>query len=164
MDVVPSQTFRRPSVPNIIIDMALDDFGLDTETYVRSDKYVLQSVTNHMINIADSMSKDQMTVSQSILLDNKLTPQHYDRDLHDNTTKQDKRKVVSFSKHVDITHVDNINDINPETWKEDIYTYDVSECIIMQNRKKSNEAKKWNKWAREYQTYIDNKLCIKSKK
>ena len=55
---------------NSIINMALDDFCILLETYMITNYKVLERITNRMIHISHDSFKEQLVISQSIILEN----------------------------------------------------------------------------------------------
>lgn len=56
---------------NYTLQLALEDFGIDIDDYNKARICVLESVTNYFINVTEPLYKEQMLISQSILLANK---------------------------------------------------------------------------------------------
>ena len=140
---------------NTIIQMALEDFGIDMDTYKLIDIQLLEDMTSYMISTATESSQDQMKLSRDILLvnrsnvipsfslSNKTIYNLLARDPTENTGNA--RRKVSFAKHVEVTHVDS----NPYERKSN------NKLNKMQIREK-----KWNIWAKEYEDHLMTKLCF----
>ena len=54
---------------NSIINMALDDFCILLETYMITNSQVLERVTDRMIHLSHDSYKQQLVISQSIILE-----------------------------------------------------------------------------------------------
>lgn len=55
----------------VIIEMALEDFGIHIDTYKYCNKQTLERVTTNLINLSTDSFKEQLIISQSIILGNK---------------------------------------------------------------------------------------------
>jgi hypothetical protein len=76
---------------NFIIQLALKDFNIDVATYKLLDYSTLKHITDYIIHM-DILNKEELSISQNILLNNIL-----------------HRKRVSFAKYVCITYIPHRN-------------------------------------------------------
>lgn len=51
--------------------MALEEFGLDFEAYDKYSSTSIKMATDYLIYLSDDLERDQLLISQSILLANK---------------------------------------------------------------------------------------------
>ena len=53
-----------------IIELALHDFGMSLNTYINTNYHTLERVTDHLIGLSSDIYKEQLVISQSIILEN----------------------------------------------------------------------------------------------
>lgn len=119
---------------NAVIEMALEDFGIDADTYKTLNKQTLERVTNNLINLSDASSKEQMLISQSIILENRSSPTKLGSSPRHFSNNIDNRRRVSFAKQL------------------------VASPYL--NFERPSQGKRWNKWAKEYENHLVEKLCM----